>query len=417
MTRKADYTLLVTSADGTSLLWDPIGTSDPLQQRPGWSRIEAHPRHNQVGSGTFTISAIPDLLTALYTPDARLIVRRAVDDRPGTFDYVMSGPIEQPDTGFDISRDGTDGFGTVTVNFGSDLALAANRLVYPDPAHESNAQTAAKYTYTNVNPETVAYNLANLNVGPGAIASRRQAGMTVRATQGLAAGKTISGEFTRDWILTDALREVDRLAKVAGVTTGIGFRVVQNGAAGIQFQTFGPQDLTASVVFSRALGNVTAGHYAVSAPTVTHALTGDSTAGVGRIISERVNTAAIAAGWNRREAFVDARGATNLAAQQTTGDQALTDGGPKTLAAVTAVETVDCRYDYEFTAGDLVSYLPYVGGPYVTTTCLGADIIVTEAGEDVTPLIGTDDTGVNFDAKATEIRRLWTAVSRIQGAL
>lgn len=417
MTRRADYTVLITSADGTTLLADPIGTSDPLAQRVGWSKIEAHPRHNQVGTGTFTVSAVPELLTALYTPDARAVVRRAVDDRPGTFDIVMAGPIEVPDTGFDIARDGTDGFGTITVNFGSDLALAANRLVYPDPAHESNAQTAAKYVITAVNPETAIFNLANLNVGPGAIASRRQAGLTVRATQGLAAGKTVTVEFTREWILTDAMREVDRLAKVAGVTAGIGFRIVQNGTAGVQFQTYGPQDLTSSVVFSRALGNVTAGHYSVAAPTVTHALTGDSTAGTGRIISERVNAAAIAAGWNRREAFVDARGATNLAAQQTTGDQALTDGGVKTRAVVSAVETVDCRYDYEFGAGDLVSYLPYAGGPYVATTCLGADITVTEAGEDVVPIIGTDDTGVNFDAKDAEIRRLWTAVQRMQGAL
>lgn len=416
MPRRADYTLVITNAAGTSLLCDPIGTSDPLAGLPGWSRIEAHPRHNVVGAGTFTISAAPDLLTALTTPDARVVVRRALEERAGATDVVMAGPIEQPEVGFKIERDGNDGLGTVTVNFASDHAWLANRLVYPDPAHESYAQTAAKYIITAVNAETAAFNLINLNAGPGAIASRRHPSLTVRAVQGITS-VTITKEFTRDTVLVDALREVDRLAKAGGFAVGVGFRVVQNGVSGLQAQTFAPLDLSSKVVFARMLGNVSEGSYSIAAPTVTHAITGDGTAGTGRIISERVNTAAVTAGWQRREAFVDARGASNLTAQQTLGDQALADGGIKARATVKALETVDCRYDYEFTAGDLVSYLPYAGGPYVTATCQGADITVTEQGEDVVPIIGTDDTDINVDAKAAEIRKLWAVVGRLQGAL
>jgi len=416
MPRRADYTLVLTNPAGTSMLTDPIGTSDPLAQQFGWSRIEAKPRHNQAGSGTFTISATPDLLGALYTPDARVIVRRALEDGTGRTDVVMAGPIEQPEVGFKIERDATDGPGTVTVNYSSDHMWLGNRTVYPDPAHESYAQTAAKYIITNLNAETAAYNLMNLNAGPGAIASRRHPSLTVRATLGFTT-VTVTKEFTRDTPLLDALREIDRLAKAGGYALGVGFRVVQNGSSGLQAQTFTPLDLSNKVVFARMLGNVTEGSYSVAAPTVTHAITGDATAGTGRIISERVNTAAIAAGWQRREAFVDARSASNLAAQQTLGDQALADGGPKARATVKALETADCRYDYDFGPGDLVSYLPYAGGPYVTATCQGADITVTEQGEDVVPIIGTDDTDINVDAKAAEIRRLWTEVKRLQGAL
>lgn len=415
MPRRADYTLVITNPAGSSMLCDPIGTSDPLASRPGWTRIEAKPRHNAVGSGTFTVAALPDLLTALYTPDARVVVRRALEDGTGRTDVVLAGPVEVPDTGFQIQRDATDGPGAITVNYASDHGWLANRLVYPDPAHESNAQTTAKYIITALNAETAAFNLMNLSAGPGAIASRRHPSLTVRATLGFTS-VAVTTVFTRDTILTDALREIDRLAKVGGYPLGVGFRIVQNGAA-LQAQTFTPLDLSTKVVFARMLGNVTEGHYSVTAPTVTHAITGDATAGTGRIIAERVNAAAVAAGWMRREAFIDARSAANLAAQQALGDQALADGDAKARATVTALETADCRYDYDFTAGDLVSYLPYAGGPYVTATCQGADITVTEQGEDVVPIIGTDDTDINVDAKAAEIRKLWAVVGRLQGAL
>lgn len=415
MPRRADYTLVITNPAGTSMLTDPIGTSDPLSGESGWTQIEARPRHNQIGSGTFTVAAAPELLDALYTPDARVVVRRALEDGTGRTNVVMAGPVELPDAGFKIERDATDGPGTVTVNYASDHAWLGNRLVYPDPAHGSEAQTTAKYVITAVNAETAAFTLMNLSAGPGAIASRRHPSLTVRAVQGFTT-VTVTKEFTRDTLLNDALREIDRLAKAGGYPLGVGFRIVQNGAA-LQAQTFTPLDLSNTVVFARMLGNVTEGNYSVAAPTVTHAITGDSTAGTGRIISERVNAAAVAAGWMRREAFIDARGATNLAEQQKLGDQALADGDVKVRATVKALETADCRYDYDYGAGDLVSYLPYAGGPYVTATCQGADITVTEQGEDVVPIIGTDDTDINVDAKAAEIRKLWTAVGRLQGAL
>lgn len=415
MPRRADYTLVVTNAAGSSMLCDPIGTSDPLSGQPGWTRIEAKPRHNQVGGGTFTVAALPDLLPALYTPDARVVVRRALEDGTGRTDVVLAGPIEIPDTGFRIERDGGDGPGTVTVNYASDHAWLSNRCVYPDPANASDAQTVAKYVITAVNAETAAHDLINLNAGPGAITAREHPSMTVRAVQAFTS-VLITKEFTRDTILTDALREVDRLAKDGGYALGVGFRIVQNGSA-LQAQTFTPLDLSGTVVFARILGNVTEGSYSVAAPTVTHAITGDATAGVGRIISERVNTTAVTDGWQRREAFVDARGATNLTEQNKIGDQALADGDVKARVQVRAYETADCLYGYDFHDGDLVSYLPYPGGPYVTATCQGADITVTEAGEDVIPIIGTDDQGINVDAKAAEIRKLWAVVGRLQGAL
>lgn len=418
MGRRADYTLLITSSDGAGILTDPIGTSDPTSGKPGHTHIECKPRHNQAGTGSFTVTALPDILAAVNTPDARVVVRRALEDGSGLVDVEMSGPIEMPAHGYQAERDGADGPGTVTVQFTDDIAILADRLVYPNPAQAATAQTTtAKYTISGVNPETAIWDLVNLNAGPGALTARRTTGLAMAAQLGMYAGTTIAKSWTRDTILTDALRDVDQAAKDAGRPLGVGFRVVQVGA-GMVFQTYQPQDLSASVVFSRPMGNVTAIDYSLTAPKVTVALVGDATAGIGRVVRELPNTPAITAGWRRREAFVDARGAVNVAELDTEGKKALAENGPKTRAQVVAVETPQTRYGYDFTRGDQVSVQPYPGGPFVTARCLGADITVTpEAGEVVNPIIGTDDDGIAVDAKAAEIRALWRAVGKLQGAL
>lgn len=417
MGRKADYTLLITSADGSTILTDPIGTSDPDSGKPGHTVIDCKPRHNQTGVGSFTVSAVPSILAAVNTPGARVVVRRALEDGSGLVDVEMSGPIEQPTAGYTAERDGADGYGSVTVQFADDIALLTDRLVYPNPTQAANAQTVAKYSVTTINPETVLWNLVNLNAGPSALVARREAGLTMAAKLGMYAGTTISRSWTRDTVLTDALRDVDQAAKDAGRPLGIGFRVVQVGA-GLQFQTYQPQDLSTSVVFSRAMGNVAALEYTQVAPTATVALVGDAGAGVGRTIRELSNTAALTAGWRRREVFVDARGALNAAEMDLEGKKSLAENGPKPRVQVTAVETSQTRYGYDFTRGDWVSVQPYPGGPFVTARCLGADIMVTpEKGEVINPIIGTDDSGIAVDAKAAEIRALWRAVGKLQGAL
>ena len=415
MGRRADYLLLVVSADGANILCDPIGATDPITGKPGWRRIELGPRAKQVGAGKFEVAAVPAIMAAVETPGARIVARRVLDDGSGT-EVVMSGPIEQPTGNYQAERDSRDGYGTLSVQFADDLALMSHHLVYPNPAQASTAQTVARYSVAAVNPETVTRNLVNLNAGPGALAARRVPGLTLAAAAGLYPGTTISTSWTRDTILTDALRDVDKLAVATG-GLGIGFRALQVGL-GIQFQTYAPQDLSAKVIFSRAMGNVAELDYSVIAPTATVALVGDATAGVGRVIRERINAAAITAGWPRIEMFVDARGAANSTEMDQTGDQALADYGPRARVTVKGIDTAQTRYGYAFGRDDQVSVQPYDGGPFVSARCLGADIVVTpEAGETVNPIIGTDDDGIVFDAKAAEIRAIWRSLGKLQGAL
>lgn len=409
---KARYELLVTNSAGSSIISDPIGHADPITNKPGHSRLELRPRHNEAGFAEVTVSAQPWILDALYTPDARVVARRT-DERTAVVSTVFSGPVELPENGFTIERDGTDGPGVVKVKMASDHVWAGYRLVYPDPAQPSTNQlTTTRYTITSVNPETAMYALANVNLGPGALTVRRLTGLTMAANATLLPGVTVSASFTRDTVLSDALREVSRLA--GGV--GLGWRIVQFGS-GLQFQVYKPTDRTASIVFSRAMGNVREIMFSQSAPTATVAIVGDATAGTGRVIKERINTAAHTAGWVRRETFVDARGAANATELEQAGDEALAEQGPQTRFAAKVIDTAQTRLFTDFQIGDLVSGQPYPGGPFTSTLVLGADIVVTpERGEVIEPIIGTDN-DVLADAKAAEIRRIWRAIGRMQGAL
>jgi hypothetical protein len=358
MGRRAEYTIAVTNPSGTTVMCDPVGAGDPATSKPGWKSISLKPRHNVVGYGEFTVSALPGLVAAVNTPENRIVVFR------------------EPDGG-----------GT--------------------PAQASTGQTTtARYAIAAVNPETAIINLANLNAGPGALAARRMAGLTIAAPAGLFPAVTISTSFTRDVILTDAIRECSRLAGALG----IGFRIVQVSGGGRQFQTFAPRDLSGAVVFSRDLGNVATLSYEPTAPTCTVALVGDATAGTGRVVRERINTAAITAGWARREIWVDGSGAANAGEMDQLGDKALTDGAATYKVAVTAIETPDCRWAYDFGPGDQVS-VEVSPGAFVTALVQGADIDVTpDKGESISPVIATAADSL-LPQQAAEIRKIWSVIA------
>lgn len=420
-----DYLILIQSANLATILTDPIGPSpyslalkDP--QDPGselavsylpasnvasWRQIDLKPRGNTVGVGEFTANATPDLLTAVFTPEARIAVLREPE---GDASYVeMAGPIEHVTYHQEAGRDGTDRLGEVTVQFADDLASLATRLVYPNPAQAATAQTVTKYTISAVNAEDAARALVNLNAGPGALVARRFPELVLGVDHGV--GTAISTSFVRSVVLTDALREVLRLGG------NLGMRAYQDGAQ-VKFEVYAPQNLTATVWFSRGLGNVKELTFEYAAPTATVALAGDATAGVARVVRERVNTVATAAGWRRKEAWVDARSAANAAEVDQAGDEALKEAQPTAKVSVVAIETEQQKYREHFNLLDLVS-VEVFDGMVVQAAVTGVDITVTpERGEVVVPLIGSQ-TDAELDVETAELRKAVRRIAQIEGSL
>ncbi|WP_431935789.1 Gp37-like protein [Micromonospora sp. RP3T] len=419
MAGQAEYTLLITTPDGSQELCDPIEFGNPRTGESGWSEIRLGPRRNDPGTGTITCAARPDVLDAVNVPDARVVARRETltGDEPT---IEMAGPIELPDGGYEARRDGLDGWGTLAVTFVDDLVLLAERLIYPDPARSAtNQTTATKYTITAQGVEAAIRAVVNLNAGPGAHTSpdRRTPGLVLGPVNGILPGVTVSTSFTRDAVLSDAARTLAQLgAESAGILPRVPRLRVLPVNGRLEFVVELPPDLSDTIIFSRALGNVQAMRYAPEAPRDTVAIVGDATAGVGRIVKERTNTAAHAAGWRRREVWVDARGAANATELEQAGDLALTEGGPRTGFTLEPIETPNCRYGYDYPIGALVSAEAYEGGPFIPAVVMGADIVVTGKGETVTPIIGTEGDQIT-DRKAEEMRRLMRRMAQVEGAL
>jgi hypothetical protein len=414
---QAEYTVLITDPSGATVVCDPVEAGDPRTGQPGWTEIRLGPRRNEPGTGTVVASARPDLLAAVYAPDHRVVVLREVD---GVTSVEMAGPIEVPKHTYESSRDGTDGHGTVGVTFADDLAVLGERRVYPDPTQPAtNQTTVTAYTVSAVNPEDAARTLVDLNAGAGALVARRTPGLVLGTDHGILTGITVSTSFTRDVILSDAVREVLRLGAVAaGTLPRLPLMRIVPAGGQLRFEVTMPADRSGEVIFSRALGNVASSEYEPSAPVDTVAIVGDATAGVGRVVKERANSAAHTAGWRRRETWVDARGAANASELEQAGDEALADGGPKTRFVLRVVSGPSSKHQYgqHYWIGDTVSVEPY-SGLFVQAVVMGADITVTPGkGEEVKPLIGLEGDQVP-DVKAAELRRLTRRIAALEGAL
>lgn len=418
-----DYLVLLYNADLTALVADPIGPApyEPkiapgttkrypffLNNTPGWRSISCKPRRNEAGAGVVVVNATVDLMAAVAIPEVRVAVLRAPE---GVDAYIeMAGPLETAILDRDAERDGTDGLGMLSLQFTDDLGANAARTVYPNPAQSATGQTTTtKYVITAQNAETAARALLSANAGPAALAGRKYPEVDVPASTG--AGTTVSASFTRAVQLNDALRY---LLFIGGDLT---MRTYQSSTVPprVIFDVLPQRDLSAQVVFSWDLGNVQSLKYERGAPVATVALVGDATAGVNRVVRERTNAAAIAAGWRRREIFVDGRSAQNATELDQLGDKALEENAPVERLELVAIQTPTVQYPRDYRIGDLVGAEPIVGR-FIKALVRGVDIDVTpDKGEKVSPLIGSDS-GSDIDLKTAELVKLQRRLKQLEDA-
>lgn len=420
-----DYLILVQSSDAQTVLCDPLGPaaysmvhtvpgnprSDLIVEFDkgayGWRSIDLSERGKETpGTGTFTARADPALLAALTVPEVRIVViREPYGDNP----YIeMEGPFEDGDLDYDAARDGTDGPGIVTVTFADDQSSLAYRLVYPNPAQAATGQTTTTaYTISNVNAEDAARTLVNVNAAAGALPNRRYPELTLGVDAGV--GTPISTSFVRSTTLTDALREILRLGG------NLSMRTTQGADNIVRFEVYAPRDLTDTVWFSRALGNIRTLGFNWGPPTATVAVVGDDTAGVGRVVKERANTEALAAGYRRKEIWVDGRSAANAAELEQAGDEALAEAGPTAKVSLTAVESPSQRYREHIRIDDIVS-VEVFDGYVVAAVVRGVDISVTPDKGEVVSLIIGEAGDAEIDLKAQELAKLRKRIAQLEGA-
>lgn len=345
----------------------PVG--DPIAV---WSDLEVVGRFNEPSSGSFKMPATAANLTLLAGGNRVLVLRDNEE--------FVAGPFERPFGPYTWDAE-KGGPGEVTVHFADDSALIAGRVTYPEAEAVATDQTAVEaWTAVGINGEEVMRLLVDLNAGPGALLERRIPKLVLGPLASVGGLVTITSRFEP---LGDALR---RVALAAG---GLGYRTRQAGQ-NIEFQVFGPLDLSGTVRFSRGLGNLRSLTYEVEAPTVTAAIVAGQGEGTARTIREVTDPAAIAEWW-RLEKFIDQRQTNETAELDAAGAEAVTDGGQRIKISTVTVDTDDQKYGIHYGLGDQVA-VEYVPGLQRTDVVRGVQFQASaETGELVTALIGSQE--------------------------
>jgi len=324
--------------------------------------------------------------------------------------FSFGGKCENP--GYQDSIPGsTGGQGSfngpfIVLNGADYLGLIANHICYPAPASAWASQTATSSDAVSaVNLESAIKHYVNNNVGPGALASRRNTYVTMaaNANRGPNVSYTVKFGTGVDLNLMDVIR-----ALVAQANTPMGVSLVRNPTTHqLVFDVYVPRNLSGKAWFSEALGNLTAINFNQTDPTCTDALVqGSGTQFVVRTGSNRTQ-------WNLVETFIDSSSETDANNLATTAQSAVNSGAAGPTMAATTADIPFLTFGRDYYLGDTVTIEVRPGATYsdiISGVTLTADPSQTPALS-VVPTIGqsSNSTATNqsiINQLASRIRTL-----------
>lgn len=353
----------------------------------GWTSLQVNLKWNGVGSWTVQ-GPNRGLMRRLMEPTRGLVVvdRRGVP-LLSPDDVVISGDVEENGPLAWAAEGGDSGPGTITLAGGDDLAIVADELAFPDPAHAVSGQTT-DYDVRSGAAETVIKGFVGANVGVGRASARADAAVptarTVVIAPDLGRGANVSYQARFDPLLEVAVK----MAAAAGPPLGV--RVQQSGSD-LVFDVYQPLDRSAAVRFSRDRRNLRGYTLTRSMPTATHVVVAGGGEGAARVFRERKDAAA-ATEWGRIvRTFVDQRQTTDAGELDNAGDEALLQGTRTGALSVTAVDTPRMRFGRHFGLGDHVA-VELETGVVMVDRVTAATLSATDAGSQPTQItIGTPD--------------------------
>lgn len=335
-----------------------------------WSDVKCVPRFNALGSWSLSLPREEPMCQALAQPGAGIVVT-------GPGGVILSGPVEP----FTRVQTAGDEPGTVSFEGVDDSCVLWDPVAWPDPGSEADAQ-AEGYDVRSGAVESLLHELVNVNVGPGALASRR----------GALAGKlTLGPNLGRGGVQTSRARYVRLGEHLQGLARlgGLGFRVVQVGDV-LEFQTFVPADKSALIRLDVANGMLSRAEHTTKPPSVTRVLVAGQGEGAARTILQRtsVDAAAAEVAWGRvREEFKDQRNTDVVSELEQAGDEVLAEGGRTIVETrVTPASDMAVQYGSDWREGDVVTVV--VGDAEVPQTVAGAVIGISSEGVMVAAKVG-----------------------------
>jgi hypothetical protein len=279
--------------------------------------------------------------------------------------------------------------------------LAAN-VAFPDPAVD--IPTGSLHTFSveadveTGTSEALSVHYVNVNIGPGAVARRKVAGLVVPAVLGIGnqTSRTFRARFTN---LLELLRE---LAALGGFT----FRVVQSGDGQITLEIRARQDRV-EAVFARSNGSLSSATLVRRKARVDDVIALGSGEGAARVMT-RVSSASGQV--PRTTRVIDQRHTGEFAELQDAANAELTEGAAQAGVQVTATDLPHMRFGVHYSLGDTV--YASIGGQDIADTVRQV-VLEHRAGQPptVTPSIGaTEETTEQVGA----VQRLQAAVAQLQ---
>lgn len=336
------------------------------------------PVFRDVGTWTLTIDARSHVAALLMNPDWGIVATR--NDVPLFSGIWAEIRLTRDDDHWNLEFQGV-----------TDEIWLVDRLVSPSPADTGPPYSAQASDIRTGLASTVIRAYVDVNVGQGAVASRRRPNFTVAGDPAI--GASVRGEGRWD---ADVLAFIQPLA----TTGGVGFRVVQLGAA-LQFQVYAPGDKSGSVKYSIGLGNLEAYEFTRSRPKGNYVFVGASGTGTSRIIKEFSDGAAMAT-WGRIEGpLANASSTSDTSVIAQTGADALAQNSEQASMSFTPVETDDMKYGVHYAVGDKIAAqlenpipTPYGIGGQIVDVVRQAEIRLQKDGpQTVTPSFGTPSRG------------------------
>lgn len=329
-----------------------------------YSSLSAVCRLNDVGTWELSLdyraASVPELLAQGAGIEVRL------DDF-----VILTGPVTA------IKRDRSAGANTLSVSGVDDNVWLQRRVAHPQPASTAPPYDAQDDDSRDGVGSTIIWQYVNVNLGPGAISTRKLPTLTM-ADDPLV-GATVSGRARYD-VLLELIQD---LAVAAG---DLAFRIIQVDE-GLEFQVYEPDDKSDSVVFSEGFGNISSYSYERTAPEYTYVYGGGDGEGAARTVVEGQDTSGVAT-WGRIEKLVDARQQEDGPEVSQQIDTALAENSEKLSLDITPIDTTNLKYGTHYQLGDKVSVV--VDGVIVTDLVRQVEIALTASGpQKLTPVLGT----------------------------
>lgn len=220
------------------------------QIRPEDLNLTATLLYNNTGEWSVTLPISHPMASVLMTPGSGIIVSTPTD-------ILFSGPSTNPT--YQVSTD--QPYGMITVTGATDDIVLNDRLVFGDPSSTQDRTSNVVDKQTGI-AEDVIYHFVNVNAGPGAVAARRVAGLSMGANGHRGHNIALAGKFQQlgDFISPHASN------------SGLGFRVVQRGDGNLVFETYAVQDKTKLIRLDTANNTLGGVSVSLAPPTATEAV-------------------------------------------------------------------------------------------------------------------------------------------------